>query len=53
MLILLRRIFAILLMPVFLLLFVLTILIWQIQATIGDPEAIKEELVKADIYNFV
>ena len=53
MLILLRRIFAIILIPIFLLLFLLTILIWQIQATIGDPEAIKEELVKADIYNFI
>ncbi|MCH8102274.1 MAG: hypothetical protein IIB28_03855, partial [Chloroflexi bacterium] len=53
MLIILRRIFAILLMPVFLLLFVLTILIWQIQGTFGDPEYIKKELVKADIYNFI
>lgn len=53
MLIILRRIFAIILMPVFLLLFVLTILIWQIQGTFGDPEYIKKELVKADIYNFI
>ncbi len=53
MLILLRRIFAIILIPVFLMLFLLTLLIWQILATIGDPEAIKEELVKADIYNFI
>ncbi len=53
MLIILSRIFAIILMPVFLLLFVATILIWQIQGTFGDPEYIKKELVKADIYNFI
>ncbi|NQW19056.1 MAG: hypothetical protein HQ478_16405 [Chloroflexi bacterium] len=53
MLIFLRRIIAVVLMVVFFALFLATLLIGQVQNTIGNPAQLKTELIQSDIYNFV